>query len=113
MVKLFIKHFDHDGVAVGGTFEQEWKSDGNYIIKYILIKRKDGAEFTASDITIRIQNIPITKDHALCHTFGRRIDYALPINEELRETWVIDYAGTNREGAAVDLVVELILELIG
>jgi len=113
MVKLFIKHFDHDGIADGGAFEEEWKSDGDYIIKYILIKRKDGVGLTASDITIRIQNIPITKDHALCNTFGTDIMNALPINEELRETWVIDYAGTNREGVTINLVVELVLEAIG
>jgi len=112
MVKLFIKHFDHDDVADGGTFEQEWASDGNYITKYILIKRKDGASLTASDITIRIQNIPLTKDHALCNTFGTDIMNALLINEELKKTWVIDYAGTNREGVKISLVVELILDII-
>jgi len=110
VVKLKIKHFDHDGVADGGKFEEEWAADYDYVIKYIFVKRKDGAGFTASDITIRIAGDPITVDHVLCNTLGTDILNALPINEELPKGQVIDYEGYNREGVTLNIVVELILE---
>jgi len=112
-VKLKIKHFDHDGIADTGTFEKAWKSDKNYHLKYIFIKRKDGAQWTDSDITIYINNDPITLDHALCATFGVDQWNALPIDEPLPEGAELKYSGTNREGVTIDIAVELILELKG
>jgi len=111
MTKLKIKHFDHDGVAVGGKFEKVWTADRDYIVRGILIKRKDGAAFTASDITIRINKDPLTVDHALCHTFGTTWENAWRFEEPLGDKQDFEYEGYNREGAAVDLVVELILEV--
>jgi len=108
-VVLKIRHFDHDGVADGGKFEKEWTADFDYTVKYILPKRKDGAAFTKSDITIRIAGDPITVDHALCNTFGTDKLNALPIDEDLLKDQVIEYEGYNREGVTLDIVVELVL----
>jgi len=112
MVKFIIRHFDHDTIADGGPFEGDWTAEYNYVIKYILIKRKDGASFTASDITIRIQGDPLTRDHALCNTFGTDVMNAMPVDEELKKDWVIEWSGTNREGVTISLVIELVLEKI-
>jgi len=110
MVKLRIKHFDHDGIADGGKFEKTWTADKDYIIKYIFFKRKDGASFTASDVTIWINMDPITLDHALCDTFDGDVLTGLPINEPLERDWEFKYEGYNREGTTISLVVELVLE---
>jgi len=107
VVKLKIKHFDHDGVADGGKFEDEWTDDFDYIVKHILVKRKDGAGFTKSDITVRIAGDPITVDHVLCNTLGTDVLNAMPIDEELPKDQVIEYEGYNREGVTLDIVVEL------
>jgi len=111
MTKLKIKHFDHDSVADGGKFEDKWTADRDYIIRAILIKRKDGVALTKSDITIRIARYPLTVDHALCNTFGTdRLNY-WPLEEDLGDKQDFEYEGYNREGATIDLVVELILEV--
>jgi len=110
MVKLQIRHFDHDSIADGGKFEQKWTADFNYTIKNILIKRKDGASLTATDITIRIAGVPLTREHALANTFGTDALNMLPIDEDLLKDQVIEYEGYNREGVTISLVVELILK---
>jgi len=110
MTKLKIKHFDHNSVADGGKFSETWTADADYVIRGILIKRKDGAALTASDVTIRIVKDPLTIDHALCNTFGTdRLNY-WPLEEDLPAKTDFEYEGYNREGTTISLVVELILE---
>jgi len=111
MTKLKIKHFDHDGVAVGGKFEKVWTADRDYIVRAVLIKRKDGVTLTKSDITIRIAKDPLTIDHTLCNTFGTDRLNHWPLEEELGAKQDFEYEGYNREGATIDLVIELILEV--
>jgi len=109
VVKLKIKHFDHDGVADGGKFEKDWTADYDYTVEYVLVKRKDGAGFTKSDITVRIAADPFTVDHVLCNTLGTDVMNALPIKEDLNKDQVIEYEGYNREGVTLDIAVELVL----
>jgi len=106
---VVIKHFEHDGVADGGTFSKTWTADKDYTIKYIFVKRKDGAAFTASDMTIRIAGVPITYDKVLCSSLGSDKLNALEIDQDLLKDQTLEYSGVNREGTAVDIVVELIL----
>lgn len=110
MTKLKVKHFDHDAVADAAKFEGKWTADKAYKIKGLLIKRKDGIGFTDSDITVRVAGDPITLDHALCSTFGSdRLNY-WPLDEDLAAKTDFEYEGYNREGAAISLVLELMLE---
>jgi len=112
MVKLFIKHFDHDAVADGGTFEDEWTADFDYVIKAIFFKRKDGAAFTKSDVTVWIAGIPLSKEAVLCNTFGTDWLNRLPIEEELKVKQPIKYSGVNREGATIDIAIEIVMEKV-
>ena len=105
-----IKHFDNDSVTDGGTFSGEWTADKDYIIKYILVKRKDGAAFTKSTITIRIDGKPVTRDLALCNTFGTDILNALPMDIDFPKDHKFEYSGTNNEGSTIDIAVELVLD---
>jgi len=113
VTKLKIRHWDHDSIADDAKFEKKWDADDDYTIKHILIKRKDGESFTESEITIRIDGDPLTKDHAQCNTFGTDILNAFPIDEPLDKGKYFEYEGYNREGATISLVVELILEKRG
>jgi len=111
MTKLKIKHFDHDGVTDGGKFEKVWTADRDYIVRAVLIKRKDGVALTKSDITVRVNKDPLTVDHALCNTFGTDRLNHWHLEEELGAKQDFEYEGYNREGATIDLVIELILEV--
>lgn len=109
--KLKIKHFDDDAVVDAAKFSDEWTADADYKIKAILVKRKDGVGWTDSDITIRIDADPLTRDHALCSTFGSdHLDH-WPLDEDLKKNVKFEYEGYNREGATLSIVVELILEV--
>jgi len=113
MVKLKIKHFDHDSVAADAKFSTKWPADKDYTIKAILFKRKDGASFTATDVTIRVAGDPITLDHALVNTFGTDHLNYWPIEEPIKKAEDFEYEGVNREGVTISLVVELVLEVVG
>lgn len=104
-----IKIFEHSGVADGASFSSEWDADESYTLKYIFVKA-DGARTTKSTITLWIANTPITKDRALCNTFGSNPEDALPLNVPLAKGTRVKYEGVNREGATKDFTVELVLE---
>ena len=110
--KLKIKHFSHDAVGDAEPFEGSWTADRDYKIKAILVKRKDGIGWTDSDVTIRISADPLTLDKALCSTFGSDYLNAWPLDEDLKAKTPFEYEGYNREGAAVSLAIELILEVV-
>ena len=106
-----IKYFENTSVADGGTFSDSWDSDDDYIIRHIFIKA-DGAATTKSTITIRIDNVPITRDKALCNTFGTNAENGLLLNIPLKKGSKFEYEGTNNEGAAKDFTVELVMEKV-
>jgi len=110
MTKLVFRHFDHDDVGIDAKFEQKWTADKDYMVKAFLVKRKDGASFTASDITIWIMDEPLTRDHVLCSTLGTDWFTAWKLEEPLNKNTDIRYEGYNREGISISLVVELVLE---
>jgi hypothetical protein len=107
-----IKIFEHAGVGAGTTFSGSWDADEDYVIRHILIKA-NGAAPTKSTITIRVDNTPITKDKALCNTFGTNAQDALLLNIPLKKGHKFDYEGTNNEGAAADFTIELVMEKTG
>jgi len=106
---IIIKSLYHGTVANGSTFSASWDSDDNYNIKYIFIKA-DGNRTTKSTITIRINNVPITKDKALCNTFGSNPEDAIELNIPLERDRRIEIEGVNDEGADKLITVELVLE---
>jgi hypothetical protein len=109
---IITKRLENLNVVAGAAFENKWVSDANYRIKKILITRHDGARFTASTITIRINEKPITKDSILCLQVGSDVLTAIEWNQDLPKDSVFDYAGTNNEGVAISLSVTLLLEVL-
>jgi len=104
-----IKHFENSSIAAGDSFDGEWDSDDNYIIRHILITA-DGAAPTQSTITIRVDGKPITKDKALCKSFGVNAENALLFNIPLGKDRKFEYEGTNNEGATKTFVIDLVME---
>jgi len=113
MAVFKIKHFDHDSIADGAKFSTKWPADADYTIKAMLFKRKDGASFTATDVTVRIAGDPLTLDHALVNTFGTDHLNYWPIEEPIKKAEDFEYEGVNREGATISLGVELVMEKKG
>jgi len=108
---LVIKYFINAGVAAAATFSGEWDTDADYVLRHIFVKA-DGVAATKSTVTIRIDNIPLTKDKALCNTFGSNVENAILLNTPVAKGTKIDYEGTNNEGATKDFTVELIMEKV-
>lgn len=112
LVNPVIKIFDLGSVADGASFSGEWTADDDYVIRHIFIKA-DGGATTKSTITIRIDNVPITKDKALCNTFGTNAENGLLLNITFKKDSKIDFSGVNNEGAAANFTVELVMEKTG
>lgn len=110
MGKFVIKHFEQDSISDGGTWESEWVADENYTIKYILVNRKDGQPFTASTITMHIEDQPLTKDKAPVKIFGNDMLNAMPINESLDKDKKFSFSLKNEEGTTISVMLDLVLE---
>ena len=109
LVTPTIKLIEVGSVADGATAEDSWTADDDYVIRHILIKA-DGEATTKSTITMRIDDYVITKDRALCNTFGTDARTALLLNIPLKKSATFHYSIHNAEGAAKDFTIELVLE---
>jgi len=109
LVEPIIKFIDVGTVTAGSTKEDSWTSDDDYVIRHILIKA-DGAAPVKSTITMRIDEYVITKDKALCNTFGTSAENALLLNIPLRKSATFHYSIYNGEGADKSFTIELVLE---
>jgi len=111
-VAQITKRLESPSVADGSPFEGKWTADADYRIKQILVTRHDGASFTASTITLKINEKPITKDSILCSQVGADMLTAIEWDQDLKRDWVFEYAGTNREGVTISLSVVLVLQVL-
>jgi len=110
VTKLKIRYFESLALAADATWSVAWTSDENYIIKYIFFLRTDGVKLTKSDVTILIMGDPLTSETALAVLSGVDMETALPINEKLDKATKFEWSFVNREGAAIDITLHLILE---
>ena len=106
---IIIKMLFYGTVTAGSSFSATWDTDDSYRLKYIFIKA-DGARTTKSTITIRVNGVPITKDKALCNTFGTNPEDAIELNIDLPKDSRVEVEGVNDEGADKLITVELVLE---
>ena len=109
LVSPIIKFIDVGSVADGATETGSWTADEDYVIRHILIKA-DGEAPIKSTITMRIDDYVITKDKALCNTFGTNAENALLLNIPFRKSATFHYSLLNQEGAAKNFTIELVLE---
>jgi len=108
---IVIKYFINTGIAAGASFSGEWDTDIDYVLRHIFVKA-DGVAATKSTITIRIDNVPLTKDRSLCNAWGTNAEDAILLGIRMPKGTKIDYEGTNNEGATKDFTVELIMEKV-
>jgi len=104
-----IKTLGPKTITAGSTEVFDWSFDDNYVIRHILIKA-DGVAPTKSTVTITIDSNAITKDKALCNTFGTNARDALLLNIPVRQSQYFKASIKNEEGADKDFTVELVLE---
>jgi len=109
LVSPIVKILELGSVADGATKDGYWTADDDYIIRHILIKA-DGEAPVKSTITMRIDDYVITKDKALCNTFGTNAENALLLNIPFRKSATFHYSLLNQEGAAKNFTIELVLE---
>ena len=107
--KPVIKFIDVGTVANGATKSGNWTADDNYTIKHIFIKA-DGTAAIKSTATLRIDSYVITKDEALCSTFGTAANDALLFNIVFNKSSTFFYSIKNNEGADKDFTIELVME---
>ena len=104
-----IKFIDVGTVSNGSTAEGSWTADDDYTIKHVFIKA-DGGATTKSTVTLRIDTYVITKDAALCNTFGTDARTALLLNVPFKKSSTFYYSIKNNEGADKDFTIELVME---
>ena len=109
LVSPIVKILELGSVADGATKDGYWTADDDYIIRHILIKA-DGEAPVKSTITMRIDDYVITKDKALCNTFGTNAENALLLNIPFRKSATFHYSLLNQEGSAKNFTIELVLE---
>lgn len=104
-----IKIFELGTITVGSTQSDTWDSDDDYIIRHIFIKA-DGAATTKSTCTIAVEDVALTKDKALCNTFGTNPENGLLLAYPLGKNRKFKVSVTNNEGADKSFTVELVLD---
>ena len=109
LVEPIIKLIDLGSVADGETKAESWTADDDYVIRHILIKA-DGEATTKSTITMRVDTYVITKDTALCNSFGTNAENALLLNIPFKKSATFHYSLVNQEGATKNFTIELVLE---
>ena len=103
-----IKFIDVGTVTAGSTATDSWTADDDYTIRHIFVKA-DGSATTKSTATLRIDDYVITKDEALCNTFGTDARDALLLNLPFKKSSTFYYSIKNNEGADKDFTIELVM----
>jgi len=109
---VYIKIIGPKTLADGSMDDFTWEFDNDYVLRHIFIKA-DGEAPVKSTVTISIDENTITKDKALCNTFGTNANNALLLNIPVRRSQHFKASIKNLEGAQKDFTVELVLELAG
>jgi len=101
------KYFERDGIADGGTYEDDWTPKEDRVIKRIYLARKDGQSFTDSTFYFKIDGVVYTLDVVPCIILGPDIltNPVLDISIKAKET--LSFTFKNLEGVSVDVMITL------
>jgi len=101
------KYFEKDGVADGGTYEDDWTPKEDRVIKRIYLARKDGQSFTDSTFYFKIDGVVYTLDVVPCIILGPDI-LTLPVLDiSIRAKETLSFTFKNLEGVPVDVMITL------
>jgi len=101
------KYFEKDGIADGGTYEDDWTPKEDRVIKRIHLARKDGASFTKSTFYFKIDGVVYTLDVVPCIVLGPDILTSPVLDIPIRAKQTLSFVLKNLEGAAIDAMVTL------
>jgi len=84
MPLVAFKEIFYGTIGSGASEDIKYQSDGDYIIKHILIIDKDDLSLSKLRVTVSLEQTALTKDTVPATVFGRNI----------RDAWTIDWAIT-------------------
>jgi len=109
-IPIIFKQFSKTGLGDGSSWEETWTPTESFTIRYMIIRRGDGNDWTDSTITITLNNRAITRDNALVAVFGTDIRTAIPLNIGIEANDTLKWTLANNEGSAIDVYIILVLE---
>jgi len=101
------KYFERDGIADGGTYEDDWTPKEDRIIKRIYLARKDGQSFTDSTFYFKIDGVVYTLDVVPCIILGPDILTSPVLDISIRAKETLSFTFKNLEGVSVDVMITL------
>jgi len=97
-------------IAPAGTFSLSYTAIQDYIIRKILAVEKTGATIGLVPITIKIDEIPLTKVAIPAIALGTNYENAVELNYPFKKDQKILISGTNEEAASRNIAFILILD---
>jgi len=101
------KYFEKDGVADGGTYEDDWTPKEDRIIKRIYLARKDGQSFTDSTFYFKIDGVVYTLDVVPCIVLGPDIMTSPVLDIPIKAKATLSFTLKNLEGVTISVMITL------
>ena len=109
LIPIIFKQFSTTSLGDSSSWSDSYTPTENYTIKYIIIRRGDGNDWTDSTITMTLEHRAITRDSTLVAIFGTDIRNAMPLDIKINANETLEWTLTNREGTAIDVYMILVL----
>jgi len=100
-----VKTFEKDAIAHEATYSDSWVADKDYVIKRLMIARKNGTGLTASTIYFKIADRVYTREIAPAVYFGPDVEVTPVLNIPFKKGEKLDFTFKNLEGVAIDVYV--------
>jgi len=105
MVFSHIRTFEKDALADGATYSNSWVADEDYVIKRVMLARKDGASLTASTFYFKIGARVFTREIAPALYFGPDVEITPVLDIPFAKGEKLDFTFLNKEGVSIDIFV--------
>jgi len=102
---------DASNIANGGIITLTWTPDKPYTIKYLFLRRSDGNPFTATEISVMINDIALTHSAIPAAVLGKDIQNALELNWSIGASQTLKVSGTNMEGTTITIYMTIVCEI--
>ncbi|MGC9203182.1 MAG: hypothetical protein ACP5HX_11005 [Thermoproteota archaeon] len=110
--KIQILHMDFDNVAADAPSTQALTATDHYVLKKLLIGRKDGSPLTGTTAEVSIAKEPLTIKAVMASTFGSSILNSLDLNEDWPSGQDLKVTLVNKEGATVSFYADAVVEVV-
>jgi len=103
----YFKYFEKDGIADGGTYEDDWTPETDITIKRIHIQRKDGVSLTDSTFYFKIAETVYTHEVVPATVLGPDKLTSPELNIAVVAKATVAFTFKNLEGASIDIMITL------